>query len=79
MSKQPPVSKQPLDQTIEADSIPDWFFKLRLTARENALYVEAARRAGIETQHWIRQVLNDAASEALGADAFTVGRDLDRG
>lgn len=53
---------------MESTAVPVWLSELRLSARENLDYVEAARRAGLEVHHWVRQVLNRAAQEVLGGE-----------
>jgi hypothetical protein len=54
-----------------------WLAQLRITSRENAAYMECARRAGLDTHHWIRLVLNAAAAQSLGQEPTTFNPDAD--
>jgi hypothetical protein len=45
--------------------IPEWIDDLRISAEESELYQQAALVAGIGVEHWVRQVLNRAAKDAL--------------
>lgn len=53
----------------------DWLKDFHPSEEENALYAKAARRSGLETAHWARQVLNAAVREWPTAEHIPISTD----
>jgi signal transduction histidine kinase len=51
------------------DLLARWLAELQPSTEEHALYRGAAARTGLETAHWARQVLNQAAGSILDPEA----------